>query len=586
MGEPNPAVIDAPLDCVFCRGVLPSSSTPPSFWGAGFASLGAVTSDECASGVATVSKSFGTAQNSSAFAGQEAAHAGPKISELNEWAQKKGKRLQWNVSEARTGGSYFSASVSIVIDGDETITCKGAGPSKKAAKHAAANAAFYQLFPRVTKEETKELPNREMRAATAHSCSSLEQAVGQIEGSSLIPRVLFACPAQSLVRDLLPIQLCFSDSENKTVEARLVLLRMKASRDNSPPTTQQKAHDPPTAPIVQRSARLIDSLDQKFKAMEKAAWGKGKTQGTTDDQNEEPTLPRDLPFVARLDGRSFSSRFKNGALVNGSGGTFRRPYDQRLHGAFCAAAADCLEQFPTAVVAYTQSDEITLIFLPTAPVVRANSDRSEHEREEQQKNHPFQGRVGKLVSLLAATVSVSFNRHLANMCVAEATSETASKTDGADPCDQQCSARPEALPFQNRISDMIFTFDCRVFPVASEAEAVECCLWRCVDARRNSVSMLFHHWKAMERRRCDVRDSETFSGMGTEAMLRVLAWRAGMSWLDTPDAFRHGSWVVPASRTCRANSSGGVLAGVFQLPEVMLPVSDTLVNMVLRSTVY
>ena len=136
------------------------------------------------------------------------------------------------------------------------------------------------------------------------------------------------------------------------------------------------------------------------------------------------------------------------------------------------------------------------------------------------------------------------------------------------------------------VSEMIFTFDCRVFPVASEAEAVECCMWRCVDARRNSVSMMFHHWKDKEKIRFDDHNSETLSGIGTETMLRVLAQQLGISWLDTPGAFRHGSWVVPASRTCRANSGGGVLAGVFQMPEAMLPVSDDLVHKVLRSTLY
>ena len=544
-----PRVYGAPLENVFCRGVMPSSSTPPSFFGAGFKSLGAVSD---------------VPQNSSTSAGQEAAETRPKISELNEWAQKRGKTLQWNVSKPSTGSSYFSASV--LIDGDEENICLGAGPTKKIAKHAAATAACSRLFPSVVEGLTEELTNIELQAATAHSCESLEQAVGKMDSSSIpIPRILFAYPAQLIIQDLLPLQ-SFSYSEKKAVEARLMRFQMKASHENSPPTAHQKA-----AAHRHQSVTLIDALNQKFKSIEKATWGQTKEKIAAGSQHAEPTLPHDRPFVARLDGRSFSSRFKKGTLVTGSSNTFQRPYDQRIHGAFCAAAADCLDKFPTAAVAYTQSDEITIVFLPAASEVTKCEDQSETERETRNNKHPFQGRVGKLVSLLAATVSVSFNRHLANMCVAEATTS-----------DQQLSSQPDALPFKNKVSDMIFTFDCRVFPVLSQAEAVECCIWRCIDARRNSVSMMFYHWKSKKEVRFDDHNS---SGISTETMLRLLA-RAGISWLDTPNAFRHGSWVVPASRTCRANSSGGVLAGVFQMPEVMLPVSDTLVQRVLFDTVF
>ena len=41
---------------------------------------------------------------------------------------------------------------------------------------------------------------------------------------------------------------------------------------------------------------------------------------------------------------------------------FHRPFHPRIHSAILATRSDLLHHFPTATVAYTQSDEITLVF--------------------------------------------------------------------------------------------------------------------------------------------------------------------------------------------------------------------------------
>lgn len=540
--DSSPLVNSAPLKDVWCRGIMFCSSSPSSFHGDGFEDFGAVTFED--SSIPKFSKDSTSQISSSATAVER-----PKIAELIEWSHKKGKMLQWNVWKvcASGGGSNYSASVTIVSVDNEEFTCKGTGSTKKIAKQAAANAAFYRLFP--TTETSSSSPR------TAIVCNSLEQAVGWTNGDNLfIPRVLYACPARHIIRDLIP-QHSTADSEKKTVEARLRQFPLKAYDANYSRLDEPKNN----SPYCHENPKLIDYLNKKFKAIERSVWGGGMAT------NEEPVLPRDLPFVARLDGRNFTNKFKKGTLV--SKDVFRKPYDQRLHGAFCAAAADCLTQFPSAAVAYTQSDEITIVFLP-----------QKSSNDQQVNQHPCQGRVGKLVSLLAATVSVSFNRYLARMCLAEANSnEKVSFND--DTTSNNESFTSDSLIFENGISEVMFLFDCRVFSVASEAEAVECCMWRCVDARRNSVSMMYYHWEKQNNIKSDAGKKTS-----TQIMLRALAQEGGISWLDTPDALRHGSWIFPTSRICRANSSGGILAGVFQMPEVSLPVSDDFVDTVLHST--
>jgi tRNA(His) guanylyltransferase len=149
-------------------------------------------------------------------------------------------------------------------------------------------------------------------------------------------------------------------------------------------------------------------------------------------------LPLNTPIIVRLDGHGFS-RFTS---------HFCRPFDQRIHDAMIATCANLLHFFPQATVAYTQSDEITLVF-PTGV-------------------HSFNDRVQKLSSLAASYCSVHFNKHLSA-------------------CLQQ---QPEPA-----VKDSAFEalgtahFDARFFAVPSLEEALNCLLWRCRnDAVRNAVS--------------------------------------------------------------------------------------------------
>jgi len=93
------------------------------------------------------------------------------------------------------------------------------------------------------------------------------------------------------------------------------------------------------------------------------------------------------PVVVRLDGHCFRTYTRG----------FRRPYDVRIHRAMTGTAADLIERFG-AVTAYTESDEISLLFAP--------------HTEEAPSALPFNGRVQKVVSVLAGYASARFNLHM------------------------------------------------------------------------------------------------------------------------------------------------------------------------------
>jgi tRNA(His) guanylyltransferase len=148
-------------------------------------------------------------------------------------------------------------------------------------------------------------------------------------------------------------------------------------------------------------------------------------------------LPTDKPVILRLDGSSFSKFTSH----------FCRPFDQRIHDAMVAACIDLLKFFPQATVAYTQSDEMTLIF--------PNGVQT------------FNERVQKLASSGASYCAVRFNAHLAAFL----------------------EANPEP-----KVKDTAYQklgtafFDARFFAVPTVEEALNCILWRCRnDAVRNSV---------------------------------------------------------------------------------------------------
>ena len=194
-----------------------------------------------------------------------------------------------------------------------------------------------------------------------------------------------------------------------------------------------------------------------------------------------------LPVLARLDGRGFST-FTRG---------LERPFDARLSALMIEATRALVEE-TGARVGYTQSDEISLLWYTT------NS------------KHPlfFDGRVQKMVSVLAALATVEFNRGLLAVLP------------------EYAARRP--------------VFDCRVWQVPNPEEAANTFLWRELDATKNSLSMA-------ARARFPQQDLHGRSGAELQDMLHG----AGINWNDSPASFKRGTYVQ--RRAVRRRFSGGPL---------------------------
>mmetsp|Transcript_10074 Transcript_10074/g.30898 ORF Transcript_10074/g.30898 Transcript_10074/m.30898 type:complete len:285 (-) Transcript_10074:966-1820(-) len=192
------------------------------------------------------------------------------------------------------------------------------------------------------------------------------------------------------------------------------------------------------------------------------------------------------PCVIRLDGHCFHT-FTRG---------FRRPYDERIHRAMVATATDLLERFGAAT-AYTESDEISLLFPPSQPDT---------------PSLPFNGRVQKVVSVTAGYASARFNKHIS----------------------AQSFEAPADAVLVERIMRSEAHFDARVFALTDEGTLIDYMRWRALmDCRRNSISMLAQAHFAPER----------LHAVEAQHVLRMLREEKGIEWEDEPAFFRFGTYV-------------------------------------------
>lgn len=206
-------------------------------------------------------------------------------------------------------------------------------------------------------------------------------------------------------------------------------------------------------------------------------------------------VPNDRPIVARIDGHCFS-KFTKG---------FEKPYDERFACAMIQTASDLLQKFH-AQTAYTQSDEITLVFMP-----------SQNDESGQWREWDFRGRVIKWCSLLAGYASARFNHHLTSaLRYFEEATLTYTETTRA------------------RIEAQEAHFDARVFTVPDAQEAYNNVYWRMMhDCARNSVHGLA---------RCHF-SSKALHGKNREQQKEMLREQKGVEYDDMPDAFKYGTFV-------------------------------------------
>ena len=179
-----------------------------------------------------------------------------------------------------------------------------------------------------------------------------------------------------------------------------------------------------------------------------------------------------IPAICRLDGKAFHT-FTRG---------MKRPFDEGLSGGMRDTTKYLVAE-TGARIGYTQSDEISLVWY----------------NEDLETMLPFDGKVPKMTSILAAMTSVYFNRILGTY-----------------------------LPEKQGESPL---FDARVWSVPTLNEACLYLLWREQDATRNSISMaaqsVYSHRELMGKSSSDKHE---------------MLFQKGINWVEYPSAFKRGTY--------------------------------------------
>ena len=182
---------------------------------------------------------------------------------------------------------------------------------------------------------------------------------------------------------------------------------------------------------------------------------------------------RRLPICVRVDGRAFHT-FTRG---------LDRPFDEGFSRTMIETAK-FLVQETHAKIGYTQSDEITLVFW-----------------DESHGAEPiFGGKFFKLTSVIASLATAKF-----------------------------MSMIPEHMP--SKVGKLP-SFDARIFQVPSLTEATNLLLWRWIDARKNSISMVAQAHFSQKQLHGKTQDDRL-------ALLHGM----GVSWLAYPDHLKWGTFV-------------------------------------------
>jgi tRNA(His) guanylyltransferase len=188
------------------------------------------------------------------------------------------------------------------------------------------------------------------------------------------------------------------------------------------------------------------------------------------------------PVYARIDGRSFS-KFTKG---------LDRPFDTRMADAMQSTTAK-LVGATNAVIGYTQSDEISLVWETTGP----------------DEEMFFAGKVQKLCSVLAGMASAFFIVE----CIEQ----------GGLLAEKAMKGAPH--------------FDARVFQLPNRTEAVNALIWREKDAIKNAISMAAHHHFS----------HKSLQGLNGQQKLERLA-EAGVDFEAYPERFRRGVYLRNITR--------------------------------------
>lgn len=213
-------------------------------------------------------------------------------------------------------------------------------------------------------------------------------------------------------------------------------------------------------------------------------------------------LPSRMPIIIRIDGKAFHTFTKG----------FKKPFDDVLMRAMKETAAVLCRDIEGVKVAYTQSDEISLLI--------TNNDTWETQPW-------FGNNLQKMASVAASIATLAFNRafwHEVNML-----NNDYLNMEGTELLNVYCHACEKGA-----------TFDARVFVLPAD-EVCNYFWWRQADAQRNSIQacgqFYFSHKELQHKSSKDIREK--------------LLLEKNFDWNALPNNKKYGVCIVKKPQTVK-----------------------------------
>ena len=230
----------------------------------------------------------------------------------------------------------------------------------------------------------------------------------------------------------------------------------------------------------------------------------GNRMKTFYEEIPKTKLMRRCPVICRLDGRSFHT-FARG---------FKRPFDDVLIKTMQETAKYLCENIQGCQLAYTQSDEISLLLI-------------DYQRFE--TSAWFDYEIQKMCSISASMATMDFNRRFRDNVDTWVMSGEIQEELDSDTIQRLYKLQDTYIESECKGA----MFDSRVFNIPKE-EVTNYFYWRQLDASRNSIQMVgranFSHRELQHKSCNDIQD--------------MLMTQKGINWNDFPTYQKHGSCVV------------------------------------------
>lgn len=208
-------------------------------------------------------------------------------------------------------------------------------------------------------------------------------------------------------------------------------------------------------------------------------------------------LPRRTYTLMRLDGKAFHTYTKG----------FARPYDLRLMRVMDNTAIALCNNIQNAVMAFVQSDEITILLTDFATI---------------KTDAWFDGNIQKMTSVSASIATVAFNNGMY--------------------LDEEVMANMDKVAY----------FDSRVWTMPTAQEVMNNFIWRQQDATRNSIQMGAQ----------SMYSQKELHGKNTSE-LQELMFQKGVNWDKYPVGFKRGRMILKEESKMMKITKGPQAGGSF-----------------------